>query len=97
MTPPGQRPTRVFAQLVDDATGLVVGNQVTPIAVTLDGRVHNLTIPLEAIAFTANAASHLTLQVVATTVAYARPRLGGTINFDNIDVQIPVLANGSFE
>ena len=27
----GVRPTRVFAQLVDEATGLVLGNQITPI------------------------------------------------------------------
>ena len=30
---PGVRPTRVFAQLVDDSSGLVVGSQVTPIPV----------------------------------------------------------------
>ena len=38
--PPGARPTRVFAQLVDDATGIVLGNQITPIQVVLDGRTH---------------------------------------------------------
>ncbi len=30
-SPPGPRPTRVFAQLVDESTGLVLGNQITPI------------------------------------------------------------------
>ena len=30
--PAGTRPTRVFAQLVDRSTGLVLGNQVTPVA-----------------------------------------------------------------
>ena len=30
--------THVYAQLVDDSTGMVLGNQVTPISVTLDGR-----------------------------------------------------------
>jgi ABC-2 type transport system ATP-binding protein len=94
-TPPGARPTRVFAQLVDDATGLVAGNQITPIEVTLDGRAHTLTVPLEDIAFTATTASRLTLQLIATTVAYAQPRLGGTIDFDKIDLRIPVLAKGS--
>ena len=37
--PPGAAPTRVFAQIVDGSTGLVLGNQVTPIDVTLDGKV----------------------------------------------------------
>jgi ABC-2 type transport system ATP-binding protein len=94
-TPPGERSTRVFAQLVDNATGLVVGNQITPIPVTLDGRAHTLTVPLEVVAFTAAAGSHLTLQLVAKTVAYAQPRLGGTIDFHKIAVRIPVLAKGS--
>ena len=41
-TAPGSRPTRVFAQLVDDATGIVLGTQITPIIVTLDGqRAHD--------------------------------------------------------
>ena len=71
----------MFAQLVDDTTGIVLGNQITPIAVTLDGKAHTTTVPLEMVAFTAKPGAHLTLQLVATTVAYAKPRLGGTINF----------------
>ena len=48
-TPDGERPTRVFAQLVDDATGLVLDNQITPIAVELDGREHTVEVPLEVV------------------------------------------------
>ena len=77
----GARPTRVFAQLVDDTTGVVVGNQITPIEVTLDGQTHSVSVPLEVIAFTGHAGAHLTLQLVATTVADVQPRLGGTIEF----------------
>ena len=43
-TPPGDRPTRVFAQLVDDAQDVVVGNQITPIAVQLDGSSHTIAV-----------------------------------------------------
>jgi ABC-2 type transport system ATP-binding protein len=89
----GPRPTRVFAQLVDDATGIVAGNQITPIDVTLDGQTHSVSVPLEVIAFTGHAGAHLTLQLVATTVAYAQPRLGGTIDFGAIDLSLPVAAN----
>src|SRR4029077_1258748 len=83
-SPPGNRPTRVFAQLVDDSTGIVVGNQITPIEVTLDGKRHSTSVPMEIVAYTAKRGSHLTLQLVATTVAYAEPRLGGTINFESV-------------
>jgi ABC-2 type transport system ATP-binding protein len=91
-TPPGPQPTRVFAQLVDDATGIVVGNQVTPIPVVLDGQQHRTTVPLERVAFTAKPGAHLTLQVVASTVSYAQPRMGGTIDFDAVDVTLPVVS-----
>lgn len=89
-TPTGNKPTRVFAQLVDDATGIVLGNQVTPIEVTLDGREHQVSVPLEVVAFTGRAGARVTLQLVATTVAYAQPRLGGTIQFGDIHVSLPV-------
>jgi ABC-2 type transport system ATP-binding protein len=88
--PSGDRPERVFAQLVDDATGIVVGNQITPIPVTLDGASHQVTVPLEVIAFSTQRGSHLTVQIVATTVAYAQPRLGGTVELDQIHVSLPV-------
>ena len=89
-TPPGERPTRIFAQLVDDATGLVLGNQITPIAVILDGRAHKVTVPLEIVAHTLAAGETVTLQLVATTVAYAPPRFGGSIDFTRIGITVPV-------
>ena len=80
----------MFAQLVDDDTTLVVGNQITPIAVTLDGASHTAAIDLEVIAHHVQPGHTLTLQLVATTTAYATPRLGGTITFDRIDLEVPV-------
>jgi ABC-2 type transport system ATP-binding protein len=91
--PAHNRPTRVFAQLVDTATGLVLGNQVTPIAVTLDGHTHAATVPLEIVAYTATPASHVELQLVATTVAYATPQLGGSVTFSTIHLALPVAAD----
>jgi ABC-2 type transport system ATP-binding protein len=86
---PGTRPTRVFAQLVDPASGIVVNNQITPIPVTLDGKSHSVTIPLESVGYTAKAGGSLELQLVATTVAYITPRLGGTITFHRVRVDVP--------
>jgi ABC-2 type transport system ATP-binding protein len=89
-TPDGTRPTRVFAQLVDDATGLVLGNQITPVPVRLDGRTHRVRLPLEMIGHSFTAGQTVTLQLVATTVAYAPPRLGGSVDFDRIVIELPV-------
>jgi ABC-2 type transport system ATP-binding protein len=94
-SPGGPEPTRVFAQLVDDKTGVVLGNQITPIRVTLDGKAHDLTIPLEMVAFTTAPGSKLTLQIVATTVAYTQPRMGGSISLHDIDISLPTVTNVS--
>jgi ABC-2 type transport system ATP-binding protein len=91
----GPRPTRVFAQLVDDSTGLVVGSQVTPVALTLDGATHTTTTPLEVISHSMASGQTLTLQLVATTVAYAQPQLGGTVDFSHVGVSLPVVAPSS--
>jgi ABC-2 type transport system ATP-binding protein len=92
-TPAGVRPTRVFAQLVDDSTAVVLGNQITPIEVVLDGKPHQVTVPMEIVAFTGKPGAKVTLQIVATTTAYAVPRLGGRVTFDRIDLVLPTAAN----
>ena len=86
----GERPQRVFAQLVDPSTGIVIGNQITPIEVQLDGEEHTVSTPLEMIAFSAKPGAIITLQLVATTVAYSQPQLGGEITFGSIDLSLPV-------
>jgi ABC-2 type transport system ATP-binding protein len=91
-SPPGPRPTRVFAQLVDQSTGLVLGNQITPIQVTLDGRSHTTTVPLEMVVFAGRPGARLELQLVATTVAYSQPRLGGSVEFSAIHLSLPTSA-----
>jgi ABC-2 type transport system ATP-binding protein len=89
--PSGPKPTAVFGQLVDNKTGLVVGNQITPVPLILDGSAHQTTVPLESIAYTVRPGAHLTLQLVATTVAYTQPRLGGTVTFDQIRLSLPTV------
>ena len=91
-TPAGERPTRVFAQLVDDKTGLVLGNQITPIEVVLDGQPHQVTVPMEIVAYTGKPGAKVTLQIVAASTAYAVPRLGGSVTFDKIDITLPTAA-----
>ena len=87
----GDRPTRVFAQLVDPATGIVVNNQITPVPVILDGKTHTLVVPLETIGYTARAGASLELQLAASTVAYVTPRLGGSIDVVRAAVSLPTV------
>jgi ABC-2 type transport system ATP-binding protein len=95
--PDGDRPTRVFAQLVDDETGFVLGNQITPIEVVLDGTEQTVTVPIEAVAHRVEPGSTLTLQLVATTVTYALPRLGGSVEFVDVSVTLPLVTEGLTE
>lgn len=85
----GERPVRVFAQVVDDERGVVVGNQITPIPLELDGQEHTVEVDLETIVQHLEAGETLTLQLVATTTAYATPRLGGEVTFDRIELSLP--------
>jgi ABC-2 type transport system ATP-binding protein len=90
--PDGPRPTRLFAQLVDEARGVVVGNQVTPIAVTLDGATHTAEVDLEVVAQRLAAGDGLVLQIVAVTTAYGTPRLGGRVTVSAAEVEVPLAA-----
>lgn len=92
--PDGDRPTRVFAQLVDDETGFVLGNQVTPIPVVLDGTEQTVTVPIEAVAHRVEPGSTIRLQIVATTVAYALPRLGGSVEIVDATITVPLVTEG---
>lgn len=88
--PADGRPVRVFAQLVDEDRGVVVGNQITPVA--LDDESGTVEVDLEAIAQHVEPGQELTLQLVATTVAYAPGRLGGTVTFDALELALPFVA-----
>jgi ABC-2 type transport system ATP-binding protein len=83
--------TSVFAQVVDDATGKVLGNQVTPVPVTLDGASHAITLPLEILSATDHPGEHFTLQVVASTVAYETQRATGAIELTHVGVVLPTV------
>ena len=83
--------THVFAQLVDEARGVVVGNQATPIPVTLDGRAHTITRPLEAIAASAQKGTKYTLQITGGTLLYGPARGVAAITFSQVDVTLPTI------
>ncbi len=80
---------RVLAQIVDDATGVVLGSQLTPIPVTLDGRQHQVALPLEYLAAVAKPGASFTLQLVADSSQFDTHPTGGTIAFSRIRIQLP--------
>lgn len=79
----------VYAQIVDEATGRVLGNINTPIPVTLDNKTHTVTANIADIAYTAPTAnSKLTLQIVGNASAYKNSRFG-SVDFSDISVDLP--------
>ena len=79
----------VYAQLVDSKTGLVLGNIVTPVPVTLDGKTHSIEIPMESIAYTADAGQSLQLQITSSSVNYFSAWAYGGINISDIKIAMP--------
>jgi len=83
--------TAVFAQVVDDATGKLLGNQVTPIPITLDGASHRISEPLEILSATDRPGQQFTLQIVASTVAYDTQRATGAVQLSKIRIVLPTV------
>jgi len=79
----------VYAQLVDPKTDLVIGNQVTPIPVQLDGQTHSVSIPLEPIAHTLNPGETVTLQLFAWSAAHAASWSLGELNVSDVRLSLP--------
>jgi ABC-2 type transport system ATP-binding protein len=81
----------VYAQLVDNSTGLVVGNNVTAIPVTLDGRERTVSVALNDIAYTVGAGDSLTLQIVSWSSIFANAAIG-VVDISDIEVDLPLRA-----
>ena len=81
----------VFAQVVDDSTGLVLGNVVTPVPVTLDGKQHTLTMDLSDIVYTNGSAnpSTLTVQITSSATAFENFTSYGLMNISEVSVKMP--------
>ncbi|HEX2283913.1 MAG TPA: X-Pro dipeptidyl-peptidase, partial [Mycobacterium sp.] len=79
----------VYAQLVDDTTGLVLGNLVTPVPVTLDGQEHTVTVSLEMVAHTLRPGETVTLQLVASAVPYQTIWSSGQLNVSSMQLALP--------
>ena len=87
--------TRVYAQIVDETTGTVVGNQVTPIPIVADGAEHTIERPMEVIAESFPAGAKLTLQLTSTATAYDKQRSTGSVDFKSINLSLPTVKKGA--
>jgi ABC-2 type transport system ATP-binding protein len=79
----------VYAQLVDDSTGLVLGNLVTPVPVTLDGQTHTVSVPMEMVAQTLKPGESVTLQLVASTFPYETITTWGVLTVSSMTLSLP--------
>ena len=76
-------------------TGLVLGNQVTPLPLVLDGQPHTLERPLEAVAHTLPPNAKLTLQLTSSATPYDLARATGAVTFDKIRIELPTVKTGA--
>jgi ABC-2 type transport system ATP-binding protein len=82
--------TFIYAQIVNSATGLVEGNQATPIPVDLDGATHTISRPLEPIASRAAAGQSYKLQIIPSTTLYGVQTSLGLANFSDMHIDLPL-------
>jgi ABC-2 type transport system ATP-binding protein len=81
--------THAFAQVLDTTRGVVVGDQVTPIPVELDGKPHTVTRPLEAIAASLTPQSKLRLQIIGGSQVYGPVRGVAALQVSKAHLEIP--------
>ncbi|HEX2071377.1 MAG TPA: CocE/NonD family hydrolase [Thermoleophilaceae bacterium] len=82
--------THLYAQVLDAQTNRVLGNQVTPIPVILDGQRRTVTRTLEPIAAHATPASRYRVQVAGGTTVYGLQRSTGLVNLSHVAAELPV-------
>jgi ABC-2 type transport system ATP-binding protein len=82
--------TWIYAQVLDARDNRVLGNQVTPIPVTLDGQPRTVERTLEPIAVHATPSSRYRIQISGGTTVYGLQRSSGVANLTSIAAALPV-------
>jgi len=83
---------RVLAQLVDPATKTVVGNQITPLALKLNGKRQKQDMAMEDVSFSLRKGQRLRVQIVANSGAYKTFPKGGRVSFSKVRIGLPVVS-----
>ena len=91
----------VYAQIVDNQSGLVLGNIDSPIPVTLDGRTHTVSLALgtlQDVAYTApSGGGTLTLQLAGSATQFEDLTSYGVINVSDMTISLPTVGAGAGE
>lgn len=85
--------SHLFAQIVDDQTGLVLSNGVTPIPVTLDGRTHTVNVDLADVAHTLAPGNSVTLQLTNAGLPFYDFWSLGAVGLSDILLELPTVAD----
>jgi ABC-2 type transport system ATP-binding protein len=82
--------THLYAQVLDVRANRVVGNQATPIPVTLDGQSRTVERALEPIAAHATPSSRYRVQIAGGTTLYGLQRSAGAVTLSRVAARLPV-------
>ncbi|MHB8660019.1 MAG: alpha/beta hydrolase family protein [Solirubrobacteraceae bacterium] len=82
--------TYLYVQLIDRSRDLVVGNQVTPIRVTLDGKPHEVTRMMEGVTMHVTPSSRYALQVIGDSGLYGVSETVGTVDVRSAKITLPL-------
>jgi ABC-2 type transport system ATP-binding protein len=82
----------VFAQIVDNTRNVVLGNQVTPVRIALDGATHKLTRRLSGVAASVGPTSRYTLQIIGGTQVYGPVRTTAVVNVERAKIALPTVS-----
>jgi ABC-2 type transport system ATP-binding protein len=81
----------IFLQVVEQESGRVVGNQVTPTVVVADGTARDHEVELEPVAYRVGPGRRLALEVVGTAAGFEPYRGAAVVDLQSIAVELPVL------
>jgi ABC-2 type transport system ATP-binding protein len=82
--------TKVYAQLVDEQRGVVVGNQVDPVPLILDGQRRRARLRMEVPSARVHRGDRYTLQIIPGTSVYFPQRAAGAVRFHSARIEVPV-------
>ncbi|MCV7178759.1 alpha/beta hydrolase family protein [Mycolicibacterium sphagni] len=81
----------LYAQLVDNSTGQVLGNQVTPISVTLNGTEQTASVDLEMVAQTLKPGQKVTVQLFSSSASYRAVGDLGSLTVTSMELSLPTV------
>jgi ABC-2 type transport system ATP-binding protein len=82
--------TKVYAQLVDEQRGMVVGNQVDPVPLVLDGQRRRASLRMEVPSARVHRGDRYKLQIIPGTSVYFPQRAAGAVELHSARVSLPV-------